>query len=282
MPTYETPEPIDVQIELSVGDIRMLASDSTRTTVEVVPTNPAKKDDVTAAEQTRVEFAAGRLNIKAPKTWKRYSPFSDGGSVDVRIELPAGSALTGRADMTALQVSGPLGNCQFSSGMGTLQLDAAGSLELRTGAGDVIVGHASGATEVSTGTGKVRIDVTDSAAVVKNSNGDCWIGEAGADLRVNTANGDIRVDAARGAVSAKTAKGDVRISGLARGSVVVETGMGALDLGIADGSAAYLDLHTGFGQVRSELDASEAPKTSENTVEVRGKTGMGDITVRRS
>src|SRR5690349_15075244 len=180
MPTYETPKPIDVQIDLSVGDIRVLAGDGARTTVEVVPSNPSKKDDVAAAEQTRVEFAAGRLNVTAPKTWKRYSPFSDGGSVDVRIELPAGSALSGRADMTALQVSGPLGNCQFSSGMGTLQLDAAASLDLRTGAGDVIVGHASGTTEVSTGSGRIRIDVTDGSAVVKNSNGDCWIGEAGA------------------------------------------------------------------------------------------------------
>ena len=282
MPSYETPEPIDVQIDLSVGDIRVLAGSGAQTIVEVVPTNPAKKGDVTAAEQTRVEFAAGRLDIKAPKTWKRYTPFNDGGSVDVRIELPAGSALSGRADMTALQVSGPLGDCRFSSGMGTLQLDAAQSLDLRTGAGDVIVGHAAGALEVSTGTGKIRIDVTDGSAVVKNSNGDCFIGEAGADLRVNTALGDIRVDQARGPVSAKTAKGDVRVSGLTRGSVVVESGMGEPDLGIADGSAAYLDLHTGFGTVRSELDASEAPESRENTVDVRGKTGMGDITVRRS
>jgi ferric-dicitrate binding protein FerR (iron transport regulator) len=250
--------------------------------VTVNPSNPHSSADGLAAEQTRVEFAAGRLTIKAPKTWKRYSPFSDGGSVDVRIELPAGSALSGRADMTALQVSGPLGNCQFSSGVGTLQLDAAGSLDLRTGAGDVLVGHVGGSLDVSTGTGKIRIDVIDGSAVIKNSNGDCFIGEAGADLRVNTANGDIRVDLARAAVSAKTAKGDVRLSGLSRGSVVVETGMGELDLGIAEGSAAYLDLHTGFGQVRSELDASGVPDTRENTVEVRGKTGMGDITVRRS
>jgi DUF4097 and DUF4098 domain-containing protein YvlB len=139
-----------------------------------------------------------------------------------------------------------------------------------------------GPAEISTGSGKIRIDATDGSAVIKNSNGDCWIGEAGADLRVSTSNGDIRVDRAHAAVSAKTAKGDVRLSGLSRGTVVAESGYGELDLGIADGSAAYLDLHTGFGQVRSELEASEAPASGESTVEVRGKTGMGDITVRRS
>jgi DUF4097 and DUF4098 domain-containing protein YvlB len=282
MPTFETPVPITVQLDLVVGDVRILAGDVQQTTVEVLPSNPTKNDDVASAEQTRVEFAVGRLTVKTAKSWKRYSPFSDGGSVDVRIELPAGSNLVGEAAMAAVQVSGPLGDCQFSTGMGTVQLDSTRMLDLRTGAGDLIVGHASGAAELSTGSGKLRIDAADGIAVIKNSNGDCWVGEVGADLRVNTANGDIRVDRARASVVAKTAKGDVWLSGLLRGSVVAETGYGALEFGIADGTAAYLDLHTGWGQVRSELDASEAPAANENAIEVRGKTGFGDITVRRA
>ena len=67
MPTFDTPEPISVSLELGVGDIRIVAGDRTDTVVEVRPTDPAKKGDVTAAEQTRVEFAAGRLQIRAPK-----------------------------------------------------------------------------------------------------------------------------------------------------------------------------------------------------------------------
>ena len=45
-------------------DRRRLA---TETTVEVVPSNPSKRDDVTAAEQTRVDLAGGRLTVKGPK-----------------------------------------------------------------------------------------------------------------------------------------------------------------------------------------------------------------------
>jgi DUF4097 and DUF4098 domain-containing protein YvlB len=118
--------------------------------------------------------------------------------------------------------------------------------------------------------------------VIKNSNGDCWIGEAASDLRVSTANGDIRVDRAQASVVAKTAYGDVRLAELVRGSVVAETAYGAVELGIADGSAAHLELSTGWGQVRSDLDAADAPAAGTEAVEIRGKTAFGDITVRRA
>ena len=72
MPTYDTPEPISVSLELGVGDIRITAGDRTDTVVEVRPSDPANKDDVAAAEQTRVEYADGRLTVKAPKRLRRY------------------------------------------------------------------------------------------------------------------------------------------------------------------------------------------------------------------
>ena len=71
MPTFDTPEPISVTVEFGVGDLRIVASDRTDTMVEVRPSDPAKKADVTAAEQTRVEYAGGRLLIKAPKNWRQ-------------------------------------------------------------------------------------------------------------------------------------------------------------------------------------------------------------------
>ena len=80
----------------------------------------------------------------------------------------------------------------------------------------------------------------------------------------------------------KTANGDVRLGAVTRGAVVAETGRGGLEIGIPDGTAAYLDLHTHFGRVDSELEGSEAPETRKATVEVRARTGFGDIWVRRA
>ncbi len=51
MPTFDTPRPILVDLELGVGDVRITAGDRTDTTVEIRPTDPAKPSDVEAAEQ---------------------------------------------------------------------------------------------------------------------------------------------------------------------------------------------------------------------------------------
>ena len=282
MPTFNTPEPISVTIELGVGDLRIVAGDRADTTVEVRPSNAAKQADVTAAEQTRVEYAGGRLLIKSPKNWRRYTPRGGGESVDVQIELPAGSHLRGDNGVTALRCQGRLGECHYKTGAGDIQLERAGAVQLRTGVGDINVGKADGDAELSTGSGSVRIDRIDGAAVVKNSNGDTWIGEVAGDLRVNAANGRISVDRARETVAAKSANGDVRLGEVAHGAVIAQTAFGKVEIGIRDGVAAWLDLNTRFGNVHNDLDATTRPEPGEDTVEVRARTAFGDITINRS
>ena len=91
MKTFDTPAPITVSLELGVGDVQIDASDRTDTTVEVRPSDPLKKADVAAAEQTQVEFGNGRLLIQAPKGgWRQWVSWRNGESVDVRIGLPLG------------------------------------------------------------------------------------------------------------------------------------------------------------------------------------------------
>jgi hypothetical protein len=282
MPTFDTPEPISVTVELGVGDLRIVASDRTDTMVEVRPSDAAKKADVTAAEQTRVEYAGGRLLIKAPKSWRQFTWRGGGESIDVQVELPAGSHLRGETGVAALRCQGRLGECRYKTGVGDIQLERAGAVQLRTGAGDLNVGTADGDAELSTGSGSVRIDRIDGAAVVKNSNGDTWIGEVTGNLRVNAANGRISVDRARETVAVKSANGDVRLGEVAHGAVIAQTAMGKVEIGIRGGVAAWLDLNTRFGNVHNDLDAAERPESGEDAVEVRARTSFGDITINRS
>jgi hypothetical protein len=282
MPTFDTPEPISVTVELGVGDIRIVASDRTDTKVEVRPSDGAKKSDVTAAEQTRVEYADGRLLIKAPKGWRQYTFRGGGESIDVQVDLPAGSHVRGEAGVAALRCSGRLGECRYRTGVGDIQLDQAGPVQLKTGAGDISVDQAVGDAELITGSGAVQIDSISGTAVVKNSNGDTWIGEVTGDLAVNAANGKISIDQAHATVAAKTANGDVRLGEVARGAVLAQTGMGKVEIGILDGVAAWLDLDTRFGKVRNNLDAAERPEPGEDSVEVRARTAFGDITIHRA
>ena len=282
MPTFETPEPISVNLEIGVGDIRIVASERTNTTVEVRPSDPAKKSDVTAAEQTRVEYAHGRLLVKAPKDWRRWSFRGGGESIDVEIRLPAGSRVGGQAGVAALSCTGRIGECRYKVGVGDIRLDQAGPLELKTGAGDITVERAVDRAEITTGSGVLGIGSIDGAAVVKDGNGDSWIGEVAGDLRVNAANGRISVDRAHGAVTAKTALGDVRLAEVARGAVVAETAFGTVEVGVRNGVAAWLDLDTQFGTVQNDLKASDRPEPDEDAVEVRARTSFGNIIIRRS
>jgi hypothetical protein len=282
MPTFDTPQPIAVSLELGVGDVRITASDRDDTVVDVRPSDPAKKADVTAAEQTRVEYADGRLLVKAPKGWRRHGPRSEYESIDVEIAMPAGSRVDGEAGVAALRSSGRVGEVRFRTGVGEIHLDRTGSVEIRTGAGDVTVEEAEGRAEIRTGAGALQVGSVGGPAVVKNSNGDTWLGDVAGDLRVNAANGRIAVDRSSASVVAKSANGDIVLGAVAQGEVVAETAFGKVDIGVAAGVAAWLELKTGHGRVQNDLDAADSPAPGENAVEIRARTGFGDITIRRA
>ncbi len=281
MSSYDTPEPISVSLELGVGVIRITASDRTDTVVEVRPSDPASKDDVTAAEQTRVEFADGRLSIKGPRGWRQVPWRSGRESIDVEIALPAGSHLDGEAGVAALHCTGRLGELRYQTGAGAIRLDETGPVQIRTGAGDISVEQATGRAEIASGSGAVEVGGVDGPATVKNSNGDTWIGDVTGELRANAANGRIAVDRTRAAVFAKTANGDIVLGTVARGEVIAETGFGKVDIGVLDGVPAWLELKTSFGNVRNELETADRPEPPEEAVEIRARTGYGDITIHR-
>jgi DUF4097 and DUF4098 domain-containing protein YvlB len=249
--------------------------------VEIRPSDASHEQDVRAAEQTRVEYSAGRLVVRAPRQ-RSLSLFGRPGSIDVTIDLPSGSDVYGDASAVAFRATGRLGECRVKTSAGDVQLEQTGPLEVNTGAGAIAVDRAAGPAEISTGSGRVRLGQIDGTAVIKNSNGDSWIGEVTGDLRVNAANGDISVGQASAGVTASTANGDVRVGEVMRGSASLKTGLGEIEVGIHAGTAARLDVHTGFGQIHNEMDAADGPGPSDQTVEVRARTSYGDIVIRRS
>jgi DUF4097 and DUF4098 domain-containing protein YvlB len=279
MPTFTTRSPILVTLALAAGDAHISASERDDTVVEVAPRDASRRADVRAADETRVEFADGRLHVRSPRqglSWGR------GGFVDVTIALPAGSRVDGHTGAGELRVEGTLGDCTFKSGAGAIRLDRAGRVELTCGAGDITVEGAAGEAKVLTGSGAVRLGAIARNAVVKSGNGSTTVGDAGGELRVVTSHGDIRVERAAGNVVAKSAKGNVRVGEVARGTVELVTAFGDIEVGIAEGTAARLEVRTDFGDVRQGLEAAQAPPDGAPTVVVRGRTAYGDIVVERA
>jgi DUF4097 and DUF4098 domain-containing protein YvlB len=281
MPTFDTPEPISATIDVVLGEIRVVAGDRADTVVEVLPTDPSRKADVTAAEQTRVEFGNGKLLVKTSKRWRHWGFSSDTGSVDVSIELPTGSHVHSTASMGDFHGEGQLGDCRIKISMGSIRLDSVRALNLGTASGAVVVDQVAGPLEANTGAGEVRIGQIAGTGLVKNSNGDTKITEIGGDLRVRAANGNIAVERAHASIDARTANGRIRVGEVVRGKVVLESATGELEIGIHEGTAAYLDLNAMTGRVHNELESSDAPGKEEERVEVRARTVSGDIVVRR-
>jgi len=280
MPIFDTPEPISVQLELPVGDAWIAASDRTDTVVTVRPRDPSSKADVGAAEQTTVEYAAGKLLIRVPKSWRRYG-FGPGPSVDVLIEVPTGSRLHAESSWAAFRSEGRLGECLIKTGSG-IRLDETGPLDIDSSHGDVAVEKVMGSARVKVSSGKVRLGAVDGTVEIKNSSGDCWIGRSGGAARINTAYGDITVDASTASVTARTAYGNLRLGEVVRGSVDLQTSYGAIEVGIRRGTAAWLDVSSKHGRVHNALESTDSPAQTDETAEVRANTAYGDITIRRA
>jgi hypothetical protein len=62
----------------------------------------------------------------------------------------------------------------------------------------------------------------------------------------------------------------------------VQTASGEVVVGIAEGTAAQLDLRTRSGEVRNSLAASDGPAEGDEKLVVHARTGSGDVIVQRA
>ncbi|MGY0071427.1 DUF4097 family beta strand repeat-containing protein [Streptomyces sp. QTS137] len=278
MPSFDTPEPISATARVEAGSIRFTAGDRLDTVVEVHPRDPKRDQDVRAAGQTEVTYASGLLTVRTPKP----NLLGRTGTVDVTVELPADS----RVDMTGAWAQvfgeGRLGEVRVKVSSGDVRLDTTGPLRLTASHGSISVERVEGTAEITTSSGSLRVGLADGPAVLKNSHGTTTVGAATGELRVSGANGDIEIRRAEGSVTATTAHGTLRVGEVSCGTVRLETSYGAIEVGVREGTAAWLDVSSGSGQVRNTLTASGSPQETEDTVKVRARTRHGNIDVRRA
>ncbi|QNP64502.1 DUF4097 family beta strand repeat-containing protein [Streptomyces genisteinicus] len=279
MPSFDTPAPISVTAHVEAGSIGFAAGDRLDTVVEVRPRDPKKDQDVRAAEQTEVTCAGGVLTVRTPK--QRYL-VGRTGTVDVSVELPAGSDVAVTGAWAQVLGEGRLGEVRVKTSSGDVRLDATGPLHLTASHGSIAVDRVEGTAEITTSSGSLRVGMLDGPAVLKNSHGTTTVGVATGDLRVRGSNGDIDIARAEASVNATTAHGALRVAEVSGGTVQLETAFGAIDIGVREGVAAWLDVSSGRGQVRNSLTASKTPGEAEDTVQVRARTRFGNIDVRRA
>ncbi|WP_433380888.1 DUF4097 family beta strand repeat-containing protein [Actinoplanes sp. CA-142083] len=183
MQKFDTPSPISAVLDIPAGRVRFVATERADTTVDIRPLDASKGRDTKAAEQTTVEYADGVLRIRTAEPKNQL--LGPSGSLEVTVELPAGSRVEGKAAASELRGVGRLGEVAFDGAYREIKIDEAASLRLTAIDGDVEVGRVGGASEISTARGDIRIAEAAAGRVV-----------------LTTQSGDISVAAAPGVSAA--------------------------------------------------------------------------------
>ncbi len=277
MLTFDTPGPIRAVLELTFGEARILATDRGDTTVCMHPCDPDDPADIHAAEHAHVDYTSGRLLVRVPE------PRTAAGAVTLVIELPTGSSVHADAVATDFRCEGTVGVCRLTTRLGQIQLDRTGPVHLYATLGEITVDHVSGGAEATAQSGDVRIRRIDGRATLRTTDdGNIDVSSVTGIVRTRTDTGHIRIGSAYAGVEVRTVQGDIRLEEVVRGSVSADATFGEIDIGIADGTTAQLDLDCGSGKVYKSLSVLENRPPSEEHVHVHARTVIGDIVVRRS
>ncbi|MGV9351256.1 DUF4097 family beta strand repeat-containing protein [Streptomyces spiralis] len=216
MQKFDTPAPVSTVLDIPAGRIQLIAADRTDTTVEVRPANTAKRRDVKAAEEIEVAYSDGVLRIQAPQATNQI--LRQSGSVEVTIQLPAGSRVEAKAAAAEFRGVGRLGDINFEGAYHQIKIDEAANVRLTAVDGDVEVGRLTGPAQISTQRGDIRI-----------------------------------TEAVRGTVTLRTQSGDITVQAAGGVSAVLDagTGCGRIHNALKNDGAAELDIRatTAYGDV---------------------------------
>jgi DUF4097 and DUF4098 domain-containing protein YvlB len=265
---FETPEPIDLYVELGKGKVEVRAEATGTSTVDIQGQH---------AEEVMVTFEGNRLSVIAPKDGGTWFGGRD-RDLYVQVELPSGSDVAVKTGSADIEVEGQVNEARIKTGSGDVTCDtctgpgrietgsgevelseAHANLQVKSGSGDISVGTCLGNLNVSTGSGDVEVGTTNGSAIVKTGSGDLTVTTANADVSLSTGSGDMKIGTARrGRLSLKGASSDVEI-------------------GIPAGTPVWADINTVTGTVRSDLQSVGAPGEGQEHVELQARTVSGDI-----
>ena len=141
------------------------------------PPTPPRAATSRTAEQTTVAYADGVLRITTPTPDNKL--FGPSGSLEVTVQLPAGSHVEAKAASAELRGVGRLGDVAFEGAYRQIKIDEAASVRLTAIDGDVEVGRLNGPAEISTARGDIRIaEAVRGTVVLRTQSGDISVAAA--------------------------------------------------------------------------------------------------------
>lgn len=204
--------------------------------------------------------AGRRLVVRSPQQMPlRLVPLA------VTVHAPADSRLAARTGAGDLTVTGRSGWTALRTGTGRVRADEVnGDLDVQTGSGDVTITRTRGRSRVRTGSGTITVE------------------DAAGSLDAKAGSGDVQIARLAGDLDARTGSGDVRLDDAVSGRADITAGSGDLTVGVHPGVWAEVDLSSGSGKARSDLDVRSTPPEDQPRLHLRGRTGTGDVLVTRA
>lgn len=269
---FETPEPIELYVEIGKGSVEIRATGSGTTTLEI---------DGQHADEVEVMFEDNRLSVIAPKDSGGWFGGRD-RELDVQVELPPASDIGVKTGSADVEVEGSVNNVRIKSGSGDVTCDTfTGSGRIDTGSGDIEVSEAHAELMAKSGSGDISIGTCLGDLNVSTGSGDVEVGTANARSVVKTGSGDLRVVTANADVSLSTGSGDLEIGSVRRGKVNVKGASSDVRIGIPAGTPVWADINTVTGTVHSNLESVGAPADGQEHVELQARTVSGDIVLNQ-
>jgi hypothetical protein len=248
---FHTPEPVELEIKVPVGDIDIETVDDEESLITVEGTEKALEHFTVEQQGRRIVVELKGKKSRGITISVGDLIWSSGARLKVRARIPHGSRAklaTASADMKV---------------RGRVQ-----SLESKSASGDLVL-H-----------GEVERD-----ANVKTVSGDVRMERVGGELRFTTVSGDVTVRSLGGSVEGKAVSGDVRLESTREGHVTVQSVSGDIEVGVEAGTNLDVDAGSVSGDLNSEVPLGSEPSDADGdapTLVLRGKTVSGDFRVFRA
>ncbi len=239
----------DVRLTTFDGAIQIQSWDKDEVLVEIEKRGGTRKavDDLKVTAEQHGNII--EVEVKAPSRESFTVGFHQAASARLIVSVPRRADVRARSGDGSIRAEGVNGRIELRTGDGSIRAtDVAGDLTLDTSDGTITVSGAEGRLDLDTGDGGVNVTGRLSS------------------VRLHTSDGSIVYRAEPGSTMAENWD--------------ISTGDGGVSLFLPRNFDADLDIHTGDGSIRNELNISAGSGGELSKRSIRGKLNDGGKVLR--
>lgn len=255
MQEFTTDGPLDASVRIGSGQVVVRRAADGAASADVRPLDATHEPSIRLAASAQVHLEGDQLFVAVPEHGRTFRR----AEVLVELQLPACSQLLVKAGAATITSRDELSSLEAKIGAGKVDVDDVGDLVVKAGQVEVVVGSAR-TVVVSTGQGSLHADSVGDAAF-------------------KSGHGQVELGRTAGRVLVKGGMVDLTIRSAGAGEVAFTGGAGSARVGVVPGTTVHLDLTSGSGDVRCELPFESSAPTGGAALDLRLRTGSGDLLV---